>query len=77
MFCGGDTHLVLDLAAVTDLDAVALGAILSLDSRCRSHGISLEIVPPEGQPGEALILCGGFGRLCFAGAARAQPLAAR
>jgi anti-anti-sigma factor len=61
---GFDT-IVVDLAAVTAIDALGLGAILALDSDCADAGRSLEVVPPPGAAGTALLLLGGAGRLRF------------
>ena len=58
--------VVLDLADVTEIDGVALGAILALDSNCSAAGRRVEIVPPaEEHARDLLLLLGGSGRLSF------------
>jgi anti-anti-sigma regulatory factor len=56
---------VLDLSAVTEIDAVVLGAILAADSAFAQAGRALEIVPPRGAAAAALELLGADDRLSF------------
>jgi anti-anti-sigma factor len=58
--------VVLDLSDVTEIDCVALGAILALDSSCTATRHAVEIVAPtDRRARELLLLLGGSGRLRF------------
>jgi anti-anti-sigma factor len=53
-------RIVLDLTAVTFMDAVACGAVLGADSACAQAGQVLEVMPPSDS---LLTLLGSRGRL--------------
>jgi anti-anti-sigma factor len=53
-------RIVLDLTAVTFMDAVACGAVLGADSACAQAGQVLEVMPPRDP---LLSLLGSRGRL--------------
>jgi anti-sigma B factor antagonist len=53
-----DVPLLIDLSAVTFMDASTVGAIVASRNRLRSHGQSLEVRAPSAPARRVLELCG-------------------
>lgn len=59
---GGTDNLIVDLAGVTFIDSTGLGALVSLQKRCRRRGGSLVVTGCQG-PVERLMSLTGLDRV--------------